>query len=74
VTTIPAAANAGVAVAYGAGAEVRGAAVQLALNLAVMVIAGLATLAVQRAAFTRRVSHALDRVARLTAGRGYRRR
>jgi uncharacterized hydrophobic protein (TIGR00271 family) len=74
VTTIPAAANAGVAVAYGAGAEVRGAAVQLALNLAVMVIAGLATLAVQRAAFTRRVSRALDRVARLTAGRGYRRR
>ncbi len=74
VTTIPAAANAAVATAYGSGHELAGSAAQLGLNLAVMVIAGLLTLRVQRAAFTRRVGGALERLARLGAGRGQRRR
>lgn len=47
VTTIPAVANAGVATAYGEWAEVRGAALQLAINVVGLVIAGVATLAVQ---------------------------
>jgi hypothetical protein len=59
VTTIPAAANIGVAAAYQNMAETRGAALQLALNLTTMTIAGLATLAVQRLAFVRRWKAAL---------------
>lgn len=47
VTTIPAIANMGVAAAYGESPEVTGAAVQLAVNLAGLVVAGIATLAVQ---------------------------
>jgi uncharacterized hydrophobic protein (TIGR00271 family) len=46
-TTIPAAANMGVAAAYGSWSEVGGAALQLALNLAGLVVAGVATLVVQ---------------------------
>lgn len=47
VTTIPAAANIGVATAYGAWREVGGAAAQLALNLLGLLVAGVLTLAVQ---------------------------
>jgi uncharacterized hydrophobic protein (TIGR00271 family) len=47
VTTIPAAANVGVATAYREWPEVRGAALQLGLNLAGLVLAGIATLAFQ---------------------------
>lgn len=54
VTTIPAAANVGVAVAYANWSELRGALAQLALNLACIVVAGVATLAVQRQSFVRR--------------------
>ncbi|HVE94005.1 MAG TPA: DUF389 domain-containing protein [Acidimicrobiales bacterium] len=55
VTTIPAAANIGVAAAYREWPEVRGAALQLGLNLAGLVAAGIATLAVQsRATASRR--------------------
>jgi uncharacterized hydrophobic protein (TIGR00271 family) len=46
-TTIPAVANMGVAAAYRAWGEVGGAALQLALNLAGLLVAGLATLLVQ---------------------------
>lgn len=60
VTTIPAAANIGVAAAYGNSAELRGAGVQLAVNLATMIVAGLATLAVQRLAFVRRWRASLE--------------
>ncbi len=59
VTTIPAAANIGVAAAYGGGAELKGAALQLVINLTTMIVAGLATLAVQRLAFVRRWKSAL---------------
>jgi uncharacterized hydrophobic protein (TIGR00271 family) len=54
VTTIPAAANVGVATAYGDWSEVRGALAQLGVNLAAIVVAGTATLALQRALYLRR--------------------
>jgi uncharacterized membrane protein len=47
VTTIPAIANIGVAAAYGEAPEVRGAALQLAVNVAGLVGAGVLTLAAQ---------------------------
>jgi uncharacterized hydrophobic protein (TIGR00271 family) len=47
VTTIPAASNVGVAAAYRERAEVTGAALQLGLNVAALVVAGVVTLAVQ---------------------------
>jgi uncharacterized hydrophobic protein (TIGR00271 family) len=47
VTTIPAVANIGVATAYGAWGEVGGAAAQLGLNVAGLVVAGTGTLLVQ---------------------------
>jgi uncharacterized hydrophobic protein (TIGR00271 family) len=66
VTTIPAAANIGVAAAYQDSAELRGAALQLVVNLATMIVAGLATLAVQRLAFVRRWKSALRQRSRRT--------
>lgn len=54
VTTIPAAADTGIAMAAGNLAELLGAASQLALNLVVLIAAGLTTLAVQRRAFRKR--------------------
>jgi uncharacterized hydrophobic protein (TIGR00271 family) len=54
VTTIPAAANVGVAAAYGDWAECRGALAQLAINLPCLTGAGVATLMVQRWVFERR--------------------
>ena len=47
VTTIPAVANVGVATAYGEWSEVGGAGLQLAVNVAGLVAAGIATLVVQ---------------------------
>jgi hypothetical protein len=47
VTTIPAIANIGLAAAYGEAREVRGAALQLAVNVSGLVVAGVATLAIQ---------------------------
>jgi uncharacterized hydrophobic protein (TIGR00271 family) len=55
VTTIPAAGNLGDAIAYGDVVEARGSAAQLSINLAVIVVAGLAALRLQRAAFLRRL-------------------
>ncbi len=54
VTTLPAAANIGVTAAYGDWANFRGSAAQLAINLAAIVLAGTATLGVQRALYDRR--------------------
>jgi uncharacterized hydrophobic protein (TIGR00271 family) len=54
VTTIPAAANIGVAAALGNWGDWRGAMLQLSVNLAAIVLAGVATLSVQRALFGRR--------------------
>jgi uncharacterized hydrophobic protein (TIGR00271 family) len=53
VTTIPAASNVGVATAYQAWSEVGGAALQLGLNVAALVVAGVATLAIQARVTTR---------------------
>ena len=68
VTTIPAAANIGLAAAYGDGDEWRGAMVQLSVNLSMIVLAGVSTLFVQRVLYQRRrVRHLKDPV-RETAG------
>ncbi|GIE34850.1 hypothetical protein Ait01nite_078950 [Actinoplanes italicus] len=53
VTTVPAAANAAVALAYGVSNEAYGSAVQLAVNLASIVIGGVLTLLVQHLAWKR---------------------
>ena len=54
VTTIPAAANVGVAAAYADWSELTGALLQLLLNLACIVLAGVGTLTIQRVAYGRR--------------------
>jgi uncharacterized hydrophobic protein (TIGR00271 family) len=54
VTTIPAAANVGVASAYRNWDEFAGALAQLTINLAAIVVAGVATLSLQRAGYARR--------------------
>ena len=54
VTTIPAAANVGVAAAYGDWDEFSGALAQLAINLLCLTAAGVGTLLVQRWVFVRR--------------------
>ncbi|SDT74683.1 DUF389 domain-containing protein [Actinoplanes derwentensis] len=51
VTTVPAAANAAVALAYGVREEAYGSALQLAINLAAIVVAGVLTLLVQQIAW-----------------------
>jgi uncharacterized hydrophobic protein (TIGR00271 family) len=61
VTTIPAAANIGVAAAYTNWDDVEGAAIQLGVNLASIVAAGVATLYVQRRYYvSRRKRHLRD--------------
>lgn len=54
VTTIPAAANVGVAAALGDFGEMGGAAAQLGLNLVVLVMSGVAVLFIQRRLYLRR--------------------
>lgn len=54
ITTIPAAADIGVSIAYGDWASFRGAALQLALNVASLLVAATATLALQRSIYVRR--------------------
>ena len=54
VTTIPAAANIGVAAAYSEWSEWRGAMLQLTLNLTAILLAGVATLYVQRLVYVQR--------------------
>jgi uncharacterized hydrophobic protein (TIGR00271 family) len=54
VTTIPAAANIGIAVAVADWSEWRGAMAQLAVNLTAIVLAGVTTLSIQRRLYVRR--------------------
>ena len=68
VTTIPAAANIGLAAAYGDGAEWRGAMAQLSVNLTMIVLAGVGTLFVQRLLYRRRRIKHLSDPAREKAG------
>ena len=67
VTTIPSAANVGVGAAYGAMDVAAGAALQLAINLSSIVVAGILTLYVQRRIYTRRRRKHLDDPARKEA-------
>jgi uncharacterized hydrophobic protein (TIGR00271 family) len=68
VTTIPAAANIGVAAALGDGHEWVGATEQLAVNLTAIMLAGIGTLFVQRRLYVRRrIAHLHDE-AREAAG------
>jgi uncharacterized hydrophobic protein (TIGR00271 family) len=57
VTTVPAAGNVGLGVAFGAWGEVTGSAVQLALNISGMALAGWATLALQHVVWNRKAHH-----------------
>lgn len=59
VTTVPAAGNVAVAIAYGVPDEAWGSALQLAINLAAIVTAGILTLAVQRFVPRRRTRSAI---------------
>lgn len=68
VTTIPAAANIGVAAALGNWADWRGAMTQLTLNLIGIVLAGVFTLYIQRRFFKRRWTRHLGDGARVAAG------
>ena len=68
VTTIPAAANIGLAAAYGDWSEWRGAIAQLSVNLAMIVVAGVGTLYLQRRLYRRRRIRHLSDPDRETAG------
>jgi len=68
VTTIPAAANIGVAAADADWSEWRGAMAQLAVNLTAIVLAGVFTLSIQRRLFERRRRRHLGDGARAVAG------
>ena len=68
VTTIPAAANIGLAAAYGDAGEWRGAMLQLSVNLTMIVLAGVLTLWLQRLFYRRRRIRHLSDPAREKAG------
>jgi uncharacterized hydrophobic protein (TIGR00271 family) len=68
VTTIPAAANIGVAFAYGEWGEWRGAMLQLAVNLTAILLAGVLTLFVERLIYIKRRRAHLQDEAREKAG------
>lgn len=68
VTTIPAAANIGLAAAYGDGDEWLGAVEQLAVNLSAILLAGIVTLFIQRKLYQRRRRAHLYDQAREVAG------
>ncbi|HXS48093.1 MAG TPA: DUF389 domain-containing protein [Solirubrobacterales bacterium] len=68
VTTIPAAANIGVAAALGNWDDWRGAMAQLSINLLGIVAAGVGTLYVERRLFERRRARHLDDGTRAAAG------
>ena len=57
VTTVPAAGNVALGIAFAAWHEVTGSAIQLALNISGMILAGWATLALQQLVWNRKASH-----------------
>jgi uncharacterized hydrophobic protein (TIGR00271 family) len=61
VTTIPAAGNVGLALAFGVWHEVWGSSAQLLVNLAGMALAGWATLAIQQSIWARVNARSLRR-------------
>ncbi len=68
VTTIPAAAAIGVAVAFADWSDWRGAMAQLAINLCAILLGGVATLLVQRTVFQRRSARHRGDLSRAAAG------
>ena len=68
VTTIPAAANIGLAAAYGDWSSWRGSMAQLAINVAAILTAGVVTLWIQRLLYRRRRVKHLNDEARRAAG------
>lgn len=68
VTTIPAAANIGIAAAYGDWSEWRGAMLQLAVNLTAICLAGVVTLTIERFVYRRRRIRHFGDEARTVAG------
>ena len=68
VTTIPAAGNVGLGLAFGAWHEVWGSSLQLLVNLLGMALAGWATLALQQAVWSRVSLHRARLVSRLRRG------
>jgi uncharacterized hydrophobic protein (TIGR00271 family) len=68
VTTIPAAANIGISAALGNWSDWRGAMAQLAVNLTMIVLAGVTTLYVQHRLYRRRQSRHLGDESRAAAG------
>ena len=68
VTTIPAAANIGVAAAYQDWSSWRGSMAQLAINLGSIIVAGSAVLYVQRLLYIRRKARHLSDPERRAAG------
>ena len=68
VTTIPAAANIGIAAAVADWSEWRGAMAQLVVNLTAIVLAGILTLFIQRRLFERRRQKHLTDGSRVAAG------
>jgi uncharacterized hydrophobic protein (TIGR00271 family) len=65
VTTIPAAGNVALGLAFGASTEVWGSTLQLGINLSGMALAGWATLAIQRTAWARASAKRAEFLARL---------
>jgi len=74
VTTIPAAANIGIAAALADWSEWRGAMAQLAVNLTAICLAGIATLTIERRLYRRRRIRHFGDAARTAAGLPERRR
>ncbi len=67
VTTVPAAGNVALGLAFGVAHEVVGSGVQLLLNISGMILAGWATLALQQLVWTRMARHRTRRLAREAA-------
>ena len=65
VTTIPAAGNVALGLAFGASTEVWGSTLQLGINLSGMALAGWATLAIQHAVWARASAKRAEFLARL---------
>jgi uncharacterized hydrophobic protein (TIGR00271 family) len=68
VTTIPAAANIALGIAFGLGDEIRGSLLQLVINLSGMAVAGWLTLAVQQAVWARVSRYRVRLTARMRGG------
>lgn len=70
VTTVPAAGNVALGIAFGATGEIWASSVQLLLNLTGMAIAGWATLALQQAVWNRKAKRRRRELSRRNSGTG----